>query len=538
MNIQFLKQPDKAVFFLLIYALILLIPAYFIHLGMMPFILDESTRAIVALEMIHNDNYIIPTINGEFYYNKPPLFNWILIAFVKLTGSQSEFIFRLPVVLSLFFFALTIYLTQRKELGKKVAFFSAIALLTCGRILIYDSMKGLLDINFSWLIYLMIWLIWYYSKKEKWYHLFIFVWIITTLAFLMKGLPALVFLGISLVTWFLAIKDIRRLFKLPNILGFLVFLVLVGAYFYAYHRSNNLENFFSALYSESAKRTFLENPLWKNIKHFITFPFEFIYHFLPWSIFVLSLFSAERIKIIRTNPFTRFLSLMFLGNIIIYWLSPAIYARYLFMFVPLLSGVVFYAYIKAENEIFTERYIVKPALVLFMFTIVILISLSPWFADISIYKFFWLKYGILLVLGFIPMVLFMRHKLNLILPLFVLLLVMRLAFNLYILPDRLQSGRDDYQKRGAITAGELTRGREVYLLEDTRIKHISTFYFMVANGNPLKRWKEAPVPGKVYIIEKAKASLYPAHKTLFIFETEVYGIKLALVEFFDEEDSN
>lgn len=525
------QQNGKADYFLILFSFLLIIPAYFINLGMMPFILDESTRAIVALEMMHSDNYVVPTINGEFYYNKPPLFNWILIGFIKITGSTSEWVFRLPVLISLFLFALTIYSTQKRELGRKIAFLSAIALLTCGRILIYDSLKGLIDISFSWLIYLMFWFIWRYSKEQKWDRMYLSVWLITLVAFMLKGLPALVFLGISLLSFALLEKSFRKLFMPSNFLGALIFILGVGAYFYLYHRQNSMENYFQALFSESTKRTFLENPGIRTLKHIVSFPFEYIYHFLPWTVFVLSLFSRTRIRMALQNRFTRFLAVMFLSNIFIYWVSPAIYARYLFMFVPLLSGITFFAWSSADKSLWTERYILNPLLYLMVPAIFILIAISPFLGDPAIYDYFWLKYFTLVLLGGIPVFFLLRYRLSPVIPLLAALLVMRIAFNLFVLPDRLKEGRDEYRKRGAMVAGELSRGSEVFLLGDTRIKHISTFYFMTSSGMPLKRWKQEPVPGKLYIIEREKGFLYPPHRTLFVFETEVYDIKLALVEF-------
>ena len=520
---------------LLVFSLLLLLPAYFINLGLMPFILDESTRAVVALEMIHSGDYIVPTLNGDFYYNKPPLFNWILIVFIKIFGSDSEWVYRLPVVISMFLFGLSIYQTQKKELGRKIALFSAIAFITCGRVLIYDSLKGLLDITFSWIIYLIIWYIWKYSKKEKWISLFTIVWGLTAVAFLLKGLPALVFLGISLLCWFIVEKKFRLLFSLGHVLGFLFFAVIIGGYFYFYHQTNDLENYFATLFTESSKRTFLDNQIYQTLTHLFTFPFEFIYHFLPWTIFILSLFHADRLKMVKSHPFTRFLALMFLGNIIIYWVSPAIYARYLFVFVPLFSGIVFYAYVEGKNILFTEKYILKPAILLMIAGITVLIILSPVFADISIYSFFWLKYIIVLILLAIPVYLLIRYKPNLILLLLAVLLVMRIAFNLFVLPDRYENDRENYRKNGALVAGEISRYHEVYLLGDTRIKHISTFYYMISSGKPLKRWRENPLPGRYYIIEKEKADLYPSHKTIFVFETEIYNIKLALIQIDGEE---
>ena len=64
-----------------ILACLLLLPALLINLGLMTFIDDEAIRALVALEMKWSGNFITPTLHGEYYYNKPPLFNGILLVF-------------------------------------------------------------------------------------------------------------------------------------------------------------------------------------------------------------------------------------------------------------------------------------------------------------------------------------------------------------------------------------------------------------------------------------------------------------------------
>ncbi|MEL7375863.1 MAG: glycosyl transferase, partial [Bacteroidota bacterium] len=57
---------------------LLLLPALLWNLGIMVFIDDEAIRALVAQEMIWSGDYLVPTMHGDPYLNKPPLWNWIL----------------------------------------------------------------------------------------------------------------------------------------------------------------------------------------------------------------------------------------------------------------------------------------------------------------------------------------------------------------------------------------------------------------------------------------------------------------------------
>lgn len=64
--------------------------------------------------MLLNDNLIVPTVSGEFYYNKPPLFNWAIIACYKLFGNYSESAVRFPSTFSFLLLGIIIFLTGKE----------------------------------------------------------------------------------------------------------------------------------------------------------------------------------------------------------------------------------------------------------------------------------------------------------------------------------------------------------------------------------------------------------------------------------------
>ena len=208
--------PERGFFLLLLLAL----PAFFINLGLLPLFADEPTRANVALEMIISKNYSVPTVGGEYYYNKPPLYNWILAGVYQLTGSYSEFATRLPAIIPMFLFAITIFYSVCYFIkDKRVALVSGMLFLVNGRMLIYDSMLGHIDIFYSWLTFGSFMLIFFFFEKKQWFWLFFTSYLITALTFLSKGLPSVVFQGFTLIALLAYTKNLKKLFSWQHIVS-------------------------------------------------------------------------------------------------------------------------------------------------------------------------------------------------------------------------------------------------------------------------------------------------------------------------------
>ncbi len=520
-------------FYLLIFILLLIIPALFINLGLMPFILDEATRANVALEMLYSGDFIHPTINGELYFNKPPLYNWLLILSTKITGSFSEFSFRLPTVISLLLFAFTVYKTQKHIFGKSTALFSALALMTCGRILFYDSFLGLIDISFSWLIYLIFWSIYYYGEKRKYTLLFVSAYLFASLAFLMKAMPALVFLAISLLAYFISEKKFLKLLSVAHFLGFLVMVGIIGSYLLIFSKEVSLNEYFNTLWSESSKRTFLDNSLWQSTKHLILFPADFIYHFLPWTLFLVLLFRKSNRQFIFKNRATRIFGILFISNLVIYWVSPAIYPRYLFMFLPLGFGILFYIYF-TRQVIIPERKIIKILFLMFTSALGLLILSSVFLADRDLIQAFMIKYILLLFLLILSVFLIRKKFSNYLLLSIAILFISRIAFGLFVFPDRVANETHQIQKNGALIAGKITSDMPLKIAKDTRIHHVSSFYIMRERGEILEYSEPSDHKDCLYIIEKEKAPEYPPHEIMYEFETRILGIRLAIIQLMND----
>ena len=345
---QLTTQQDKTFNFISALSILLLAIAYTTHLTVLEIDprLDEIRRGLVTLEMMLRGNYMVPTINGELYLNKPPLYNWLLALSYKTFGIN-EFALRIPVIVAIFWFGWLIYHYTSKSISKNAAIIASLFFISNGRILIYDSLIGLIDILYSSFVYLSFMLVYYYGKKQKWYQLFIYSYLLVVLGYLMKGLPSLVYQAFLLGIFFFVIeKNWKILFHKAHFLGAGIMVALLGIYYIIYFQQVNLSpaDLFKRIVYESAIRTYKEDGNWlKDFSlHFITYPVVFTYHYAPWTLLLLPIIRKNWLEVLKKNPFTWFNAILFFACFFIYWLSPYIIARYMFMLLPLCFTVAAY----------------------------------------------------------------------------------------------------------------------------------------------------------------------------------------------------
>ncbi len=487
--------------YFIILILLLLFPALFINPGLMPISGDEGTRALVSLEMEYSGNIITPTINGEFYFNKPPLYNWILLGFYKISNSHSEFIVRLPALLSLLLFGLTIFLLFYKKYGSRAAFLSAMVFITCGRILFYDSLNGYIDMTFSWLIFLDFIFIYRFFKREQYLALFTVSYLICTLAFLMKGIPALLFQGITILVIFISGGKFKKLFSLGHLAGILIFILITGSYYFIVFQQNPTANYISTLIDESAKRTFLEYGFLRTFYHLFTFPFEQLYHLFPWSLLLIVIFSGKIRKKIRQDQFLKYLGLVFIFNIPVYWISVESYPRYIFSLYPIILAICTIAFMNYREEIRRFTRFTEILIGISLALLIPLLLVFPWF-----YEFKTISHPMTIAMAGSVIILVMvfayyflsSYRLEITI---VTLLLFRIGFNLIALPERYAESRSVTQKAQAETVGKLTRGSELFLADFAPCSHETCFYISRQKGEILRRDFNPPKSGYYYIID-------------------------------------
>jgi 4-amino-4-deoxy-L-arabinose transferase-like glycosyltransferase len=303
---------------------------------------EEPRRAIVAMEMVLNGAYIVPTIHDWTYFNKPPFFNWILSGFFQFFGSFEEWVVRLPGLLAFLGSGLLIGLFTKKHWGAESGILAGLSYLTSVDLLFYGAVNsGEIDLFFSLLILVQALCLFHFYKKEAWLLLFASTYLVTAIAFLTKGMPALLFQGFSILGWFLYKKEFKRIFSWQHVVGSLAFLLPVVLYFFIYSRQTDIEPYLAALFKDASRKSAIESGFWDVTKNLIVFPVNLLKILLPWSlIFLFFIKKSNRISFKNLPESIVFMLVFILTNIWVYWISPETRNRYLYPFLPMIIYIL------------------------------------------------------------------------------------------------------------------------------------------------------------------------------------------------------
>jgi len=479
--------------------LILLLPALIINLGLVPLIDDEAIRALVAMEMDFSEDYITPTIYGQLYLNKPPLYNWILLVSYKIFGVVSEFSSRVPTVVFLLGYGFAIYKFYSSELGKKEAIILALLSVTSGRIFFYDSLLGLIDILFSFLMFCLMISAIKLSLNKSWKLFYVSCYTLAGIGFMLKTLPAIVFLGISILVALFLEKELKKLFNPSHLLGMLCFAAIVFPYYYMYHEANGLSTLFERMYSESSKRTLLESSFLSTFKHLFEFPVDFLFNLLPWSVMVIYFFKKGMLKVIWNNKFLKANVCMLLANLVIYWLSPEIFARYLLMFPPLFLMLLLHLHKLHAKEKTIHYRVVQTSWILIVLITIGLALYGLFFENLVYVDLYRAKLATVTVACFLTLYFLIKSKIES-LPLVILFVVLfRIGFDLAVLPHRAVNGSAAKLRNEAQKVVEVVKQEPLYLIQTEFLEQTMGFYITKGRKQPLTLLNE-PLDRAYYFI--------------------------------------
>lgn len=468
----------------LLYILFLL--SLLLHLGVQPVFLEEPRRALIAMEMIENGNYVVPTQMGDFYYKKPPVFNWLLVASAQLFGGFTPWALRLPTVLSLLLTCLLLYRLGSHYVSPRFGRLLPLLFATSGGIYFYFSLLGEIDLFYTLVTVACLWSIFHFQQQGQWAWLFVISYFLAAVGTLTKGLPSIPFLGITLVGWLWWCGEWRRLFTWQHLLGVLVFSAVLGSYAWAYHVHNPISHYIAALFAESVERTAVENSTTRFLLHLLTFPIDTLKDSLPGCLLLLFWFRPGTRSLLRQSPLLQFAVLAFVLNFVLYWLSPGARQRYIYMLYPFLHILGLYAYLHRSSTpvwpMKTFQWIVTLA-ILVVGVGCLMIPFLPAF-DFLVYRW---ELGAGAAIGFaIVGLVYWRNPQR---PLLILLLAavaFRLVFDLCIPQQRAHAGSGQADLAKAEEIHQIVQKNNLYAYPRSRFSYTTVYYLNRKRGETLR----------------------------------------------------
>ncbi len=329
-------QRNERYLILILIALCLIL--FFFQLGGRPlWNPDEGMHAATSKEMVLSGDWITPTFNGEPFYDKPVLYNW-LVSLALLIFGFTEFAARLPsAILGSGCVALT-YLFGRKMYGLTVGFVGAVILATAIEFIIISN-AVVHDISLVFFVTLALYLFYIVYKDDchKKKKLLLF-YAALGFAVLSKGPVGLVLPAMIIGLYLIVEKNLSFLRQMKIGWGILIFLAVASPWYILISLKN----------PDYAGYFFIEQNLGSFLSSDSRHPNPFYYYipvlfggFFPWSCFFpLALFYAVRRKFENIGESAAFLLIWFSTIFIFFSIAGSKLPTYILPLFPAASLLV------------------------------------------------------------------------------------------------------------------------------------------------------------------------------------------------------
>lgn len=227
-TIDFLKQHRDLFTVLGLFVLCYFI--FFFNIGNYALMdVDETRYVSMARDMFHSRDFLTLYLNGEYFFEKPPLYFWGECLSFAIFGKVNEFTARFPVALYGTLSTFLVYFVGKRVVSRRYGFISALILATTLEFVMLAKF-AILDIvvttciGFSIMFGFLTQFVQDKNKKYMWWLFYIF----SGLAVMAKGIPGFIvpFAVMFFVT--LANKTFKQVFRPQYLIaGFTLFFLIV-----------------------------------------------------------------------------------------------------------------------------------------------------------------------------------------------------------------------------------------------------------------------------------------------------------------------
>ena len=320
------------------YLLALTLILFFTGLGGRDFWAPVEPRyAEIVRIMFAKGEWIVPTVNGDLYTDKPILYFWLALIASNIAGGVSEWTVRSPAALGGIGFVLATYFVGRDFFSPKVGLIAGTVLATSVRV-IWEARWAHIDMLFGFFFLLTIYfgarsLLGEGGKRE-----ILWAYIFMGLAVLTKGLIGVVLPALLLAAFASVRRDWSLIVDAKLQFGIPIFLLIVAPWFYLVNSATDGRWLADFIYIHHLQR-YTE---WEGHRHpffyyFKTLPVDF----LPWTVFAIpAIVGYFPYRQLLQRPQALYFSLCFLVVFLFFGLSDSKRDLYLLPLMPALALLV------------------------------------------------------------------------------------------------------------------------------------------------------------------------------------------------------
>ena len=298
----------------------------------------EPIYGEVIRVMFEKSNWLVPTLNGQIYADKPVLYFWLALLVSKLAGGVNEWTVRIPAALGGIGLVLTTYEFGKTFYDRQTGFLAAIMLATSSRVF-WESRFLRLDTVLAFFLLLGFFFFMKALLGKEGRAFFLLSYACFALATLTKGPIGIVLPGLAILSFIAISGRSRELGDMRLVSGAVLVIALIAPWLLALHLRNDDQWLHDFIWIHNVQNYALE-PI-GHIRPFYYYFFNLPPDFLPWTVLlpgaVIFYYPwMDRLK----NPVSLSLACWFVAIFVFFSLSKSKIAYYL---LPLLPAVALFA---------------------------------------------------------------------------------------------------------------------------------------------------------------------------------------------------
>ena len=276
----------------LILVLVLWHVIYLPSLGFWEFQGEETRRVLPAVNMLIDGDWIVPSIAGEDYFNKPPGINWPVALAYWLTGEQNEFNARMVSTLFTLAAVMVIMLGRGKWLGVNGRFIASVIFMTCATTLEKGRLIEIEGVYVPLTMIAVVWWLDFYNSRGNRLLMWLVPGAVLGYSMLVKGPISVIVFYAVVIPVLLYSKQIKRLMSFGNIGCLVLTFGSVAVWYYLASHTTDTSAMGDTMSSQMAARIFGKF----NFKYWSLSVLDSALNFLPWLIFLGALWDKRSIE--------------------------------------------------------------------------------------------------------------------------------------------------------------------------------------------------------------------------------------------------